>query len=126
MFSFPFSLVFSRQDCYLVSILNELAGNSFMVFCGTCNNTQRTALMLRNLGLMAIPLHGQMGQVDKLSLHSQLNPEAAICLLCSLTDLILHLMLGHLFKVIREIPLYTHLFLSLFFFLLSALLALLQ
>lgn len=29
------------QDCYLVSVLNELAGNSFMVFCGTCNNTQR-------------------------------------------------------------------------------------
>jgi ATP-dependent RNA helicase DDX47/RRP3 len=29
------------KDCYLVSILNELAGNSFMVFCGTCNNVQR-------------------------------------------------------------------------------------
>ena len=29
------------QDCYLVSVLNELAGNSFMVFCGTCNNVQR-------------------------------------------------------------------------------------
>ncbi|PIK61729.1 vasa-like gene-2 [Apostichopus japonicus] len=54
------------KDCYLVSILNELAGNSFMVFCGTCNNTQRTALMLRNLGLTAIPLHGQMGQVKRL------------------------------------------------------------
>ena len=29
------------QDCYLVSILNEFAGNSFMVFCSTCANTQR-------------------------------------------------------------------------------------
>ena len=29
------------QDCYLVSVLNDLAGNSFMVFCGTCNNVQR-------------------------------------------------------------------------------------
>lgn len=44
-------------------ILNELAGNSFMVFCSTCANTQRVALMLRNLGLTAIPLHGQMSQV---------------------------------------------------------------
>ncbi|KAJ8018660.1 putative ATP-dependent RNA helicase DDX47 [Holothuria leucospilota] len=54
------------KDCYLVYILNELAGNSFMVFCGTCNNTQRTALLLRNLGLTAIPLHGQMGQAKRL------------------------------------------------------------
>lgn len=56
---FPLSL----QDSYLVYILNELAGNSFMVFCSTCNNTQRTALLLRNLGFTAIPLHGQMSQV---------------------------------------------------------------
>lgn len=52
------------QDCYLVSILNELAGNAFMIFCSTCNNAQRVALLLRNLGITAIPLHGQMSQVD--------------------------------------------------------------
>ena len=34
-----------------------------MVFCSTCANTQRVALMLRNLGFTAIPLHGQMSQV---------------------------------------------------------------
>ncbi|XP_046854622.1 probable ATP-dependent RNA helicase DDX47 [Xenia sp. Carnegie-2017] len=54
------------KDCYLVSILNELAGNSFMVFCGTCNNVQRTSLLLRNLGLHAVPLHGQMSQSKRL------------------------------------------------------------
>lgn len=54
------------KDVYLVYILNELAGNSFMVFCATCANTQRVALMLRNLGLMAIPLHGQMTQAKRL------------------------------------------------------------
>uniref|UniRef100_A0A8D0A3M4 RNA helicase n=1 Tax=Sander lucioperca TaxID=283035 RepID=A0A8D0A3M4_SANLU len=48
------------KDCYLVSILNELAGNSFIIFCSTCNNAQRVALLLRNLGITAIPLHGQM------------------------------------------------------------------
>lgn len=57
-------LVFLLQDCYLVSILNDLAGNSFMIFCSTCNNAQRVALLLRNLGITAIPLHGQMSQVD--------------------------------------------------------------
>ncbi|XP_060562332.1 probable ATP-dependent RNA helicase DDX47 [Ruditapes philippinarum] len=54
------------KDVYLVYVLNELAGNSFMVFCATCANTQRVALMLRNLGLMAIPLHGQMTQAKRL------------------------------------------------------------
>lgn len=33
-----------------------------MIFCSTCNNTMRTALLLRNLGFMAVPLHGQMSQ----------------------------------------------------------------
>ncbi|KAK7111865.1 probable ATP-dependent RNA helicase DDX47 [Littorina saxatilis] len=54
------------KDVYLVYILNELAGNSFMVFCSTCANTQRVALMLRNLGFTAIPLHGQMSQAKRL------------------------------------------------------------
>nr|CAI5837251.1 unnamed protein product [Callosobruchus analis] len=38
-----------------------------MVFCSTCNNTIRTALMLRNLGLTAVPLHGQMSQNKRLA-----------------------------------------------------------
>ena len=50
----------------MVYILNELVGNSFMVFCNTCSNTQRIALLLRNLGFTAIPLHGQMGQSKRL------------------------------------------------------------
>ncbi|CAL8122532.1 unnamed protein product [Orchesella dallaii] len=55
------------KDVYLVHILNELAGNSFMVFCATCANAMRTALLLRNLGFHAIPLHGQMSQNKRLA-----------------------------------------------------------
>lgn len=55
------------KDVYLTHIINELSGNSFMVFCSTCNNTVRTALMLRALGLAAIPLHGQMSQNKRLA-----------------------------------------------------------
>lgn len=55
------------KDVYLVHILNELAGNSFMIFCSTCNNTVRTALMLRALGMTAVPLHGQMSQNKRLA-----------------------------------------------------------
>ena len=47
-----------------MAILNDLAGNSFIVFCSTCADTQRVTLMLRNLGMLAIPLHGQMDQVN--------------------------------------------------------------
>jgi ATP-dependent RNA helicase DDX47/RRP3 len=54
------------QDVYLVHILNEMAGNSFMIFCSTCSNTVRTALMLRSLGFTAVPLHGQMSQNKRL------------------------------------------------------------
>lgn len=55
------------KDVHLVHILSELAGNSFMIFCSTCNNTVRTALMLRALGLDAVPLHGQMSQNKRLA-----------------------------------------------------------
>lgn len=54
------------KDVYLVHLLNELAGNSFMVFCATCQNVMRVALVLRNLGFTAVPLHGQMSQNKRL------------------------------------------------------------
>jgi len=38
-----------------------------MIFCGTCNNTVRTALLLRNLGFTAVPLHGQMTQNKRIA-----------------------------------------------------------
>jgi len=47
-----------------VYILNELVGNSTIIFCATCANTQRVSYMLRNLGMTAIPLNGQMQQVS--------------------------------------------------------------
>lgn len=55
------------KDVYLVHLLNELSGNSFMIFCSTCANTVRTALMLRALGMAAVPLHGQMSQNKRLA-----------------------------------------------------------
>lgn len=54
------------KEAYLTSLLNELDGKSTIVFCGTCKNTQKIALLLRNLGVSAIPLHGQMTQPKRL------------------------------------------------------------
>lgn len=54
------------KDCYFTYLINELAGQSVLVFVATCNNAQRLALMLRNLGFSAVCLHGQMTQPKRL------------------------------------------------------------
>lgn len=38
-----------------------------MVFCSTCSCTLRTSLLLRTLGISAVPLHGQMTQNKRLA-----------------------------------------------------------
>ena len=47
-------------------MLAELASSTVMLFTRTCDNTRRIALMLRNLGFGAIPIHGQMSQPKRL------------------------------------------------------------
>ncbi|KAJ7948954.1 DEAD-box ATP-dependent RNA helicase [Quillaja saponaria] len=54
------------KDCYLVYILTEMAGSTSMVFTRTCEATRLLALLLRNLGLRAIPISGQMSQHKRL------------------------------------------------------------
>ncbi|XP_072277056.1 probable ATP-dependent RNA helicase DDX47 [Pyxicephalus adspersus] len=71
------------KDSYLVYILNELAGNSFMIFCSTCNNTQRVSLLLRNLGFTAIPLHGQMSQNKRLGALNKFKAKSRSILLAT-------------------------------------------
>jgi superfamily II DNA/RNA helicase len=58
--------VTALQDCYLAFYLTELAGATFMIFTRTCDNTRKMALMLRNLGFDAIPIHGQMAQAKRI------------------------------------------------------------
>lgn len=36
------------------------------IFTRTCDSTRRIALLLRNLGFGAVPIHGQMGQPKRL------------------------------------------------------------
>ncbi len=38
-----------------------------MVFCATCSSTLRVSLLLRALGIAAVPLHGQMSQNKRLA-----------------------------------------------------------
>uniref|UniRef100_A0A0B7ACX2 RNA helicase n=1 Tax=Arion vulgaris TaxID=1028688 RepID=A0A0B7ACX2_9EUPU len=71
------------KDVYLVHILTELAGNTFIIFTSTCNNTQRLALMLRNLGFKAIPLHGQMSQEKRLGSLNKFKSKSSSILLAT-------------------------------------------
>ncbi|ORY83673.1 ATP-dependent rRNA helicase rrp3 [Protomyces lactucae-debilis] len=57
---------FKFKDAYLVYLVNELAGQSTIIFARTCNDTQRVAFLLRHLGFPAVPLHGQLSQSARL------------------------------------------------------------
>lgn len=55
-----------HKETYLVHILNELTGNSVIIFVNTCADAQKIALMLREMRFSAIPLHGDMQQAQRL------------------------------------------------------------
>ena len=71
------------KEIYLVNIVNEMAGNSFMIFCSTCSSTLRLALMLRSLGLTAIPLNGQMNQNKRLASLNKFKSKSRSILLAT-------------------------------------------
>jgi ATP-dependent RNA helicase DDX47/RRP3 len=71
------------KDCYLTYLINEHAGQSVLVFGATCNNVQRLALMLRNLGFPAICLHGQMSQPKRLGSLHKFTSGARSILICT-------------------------------------------
>lgn len=56
-----------HKDLYLVHLLTaDFSGQSCIIFTRTVNETQRLAILLRSLGLGAIPLHGQLSQSARL------------------------------------------------------------
>ena len=55
------------KDTYLAYVLNELAGNTGIIFTCTCSNAQRACIMLRSLGFRALAIHGQMSQSKRLA-----------------------------------------------------------
>lgn len=71
------------KDCYLTYLINEHAGQSMLVFGATCNNVQRLALMLRNLGFPAICLHGQMSQPKRLGALHKFKAGGRDVLICT-------------------------------------------
>ncbi|KAJ7925242.1 P-loop containing nucleoside triphosphate hydrolase protein, partial [Mycena leptocephala] len=54
------------KDTYLVSLTNSLAQNSMIIFTRTVHDAGRICIILRTLGLPAVPLHGQLSQSQRL------------------------------------------------------------
>ncbi|KAK7382118.1 hypothetical protein VNO80_00830 [Phaseolus coccineus] len=72
-----------HKDCYLVYILTEMAGSTSMVFTRTCDATRLLALILRNLGLKAIPINGHMSQSKRLGALNKFKSGECNILLCT-------------------------------------------
>ncbi|KAK9152700.1 hypothetical protein Sjap_000180 [Stephania japonica] len=71
------------KDCYLVFILTEMSGSTSMVFTRTCETTRFLALVLRNLGLRAIPINGQMTQSKRLGALNKFKSGECNVLICT-------------------------------------------
>jgi len=71
------------KDVYLTYLINEHAGQSLLVFGATCNNVQRLALMLRNLGFPAVCLHGQMSQPNRLGALAKFKSGGRDIMICT-------------------------------------------
>ncbi|GBG87397.1 hypothetical protein CBR_g45454 [Chara braunii] len=71
------------KDCYFVYLMNEIAGNTAMVFTRTCDGTTRLALLLRNLGFDSIPISGQLSQPKRLGALAKFKAGERSILICT-------------------------------------------
>lgn len=72
-----------HKDCYLVYILSETSGNTSMVFTRTRESTRLISLILRNLGLKAVPLCGSMKQKERTAALNKFKAGEFNILVCS-------------------------------------------
>ncbi|CAL9040272.1 unnamed protein product [Musa banksii] len=71
------------KDCYLVYILTEMSGSMSMVFTRTCESTRLLSLVLRNIGMNAIPISGQMSQAKRLGALNRFKSGNCNILICT-------------------------------------------
>lgn len=71
------------QDCYLAYFLTEVAGSAAMVFTRTCDSSRRLALLLRNLGFGAVPIHGHMSQPKRIGALNKFKGGERSLLICT-------------------------------------------
>ncbi|CAL4912276.1 unnamed protein product [Urochloa decumbens] len=71
------------KDCYLLHVLSERRESMIMIFVRTCESTRLLALMLRNLGLKAMSISGQMSQDKRLGALNRFKAKDCNILICT-------------------------------------------
>eukprot|EP00049_Salpingoeca_infusionum_P022857 m.9214 g.9214 ORF g.9214 m.9214 type:complete len:480 (-) comp5433_c0_seq1:108-1547(-) len=74
---------FKDKNTYFVYAVNELQGNSMIIFCSTCKAVMKATFMLRELGFPAICLHGQMTQAKRYGALSSFTSQKSSILLAT-------------------------------------------
>lgn len=59
-------LPLARKEVGLIVLMRKLAGKSVIIFTNTVHDTVRLTLMLRSMGIAAIPLHSKLSQSTRL------------------------------------------------------------
>ena len=72
-----------HKDLYLIHILNELAGQTGIIFTRTVNEAQRLSILLKTLGFSAIPIHGQLSQKARLEALNKFRAKSRSLLVAS-------------------------------------------
>jgi len=72
-----------HKDLYLVHVLNELAGQTGIIFTRTVYEAQRISILLRSLGFSAIPIHGQLSQQARLAALNKFRARSKSLLVAS-------------------------------------------
>ncbi|MQL73927.1 hypothetical protein Taro_006258 [Colocasia esculenta] len=71
------------RDCYLVYVLTQMPGSTVMVFTRTCESTRLLALMLRKLGMKAIPISSHLSQAKRLGALNKFKAGECNILVCT-------------------------------------------
>ena len=72
-----------HKDLYLIHVLNELAGQTGIIFTRTVNEAQRVSILLRKLGFSAVPIHGQLSQQARLAALNKFRAKSRSLLVAS-------------------------------------------
>lgn len=72
-----------NKDLYLVHLLNDMAGQTGIIFTRTVNEAQRLSILLKTLGFSAIPIHGQLSQRARLEALNKFRTKSRSLLVAS-------------------------------------------
>ena len=71
------------QYRYLLQLIRQHVDKSMMVFCNTTRKAIKTTFLLRECGLKAIPIHGQLSQLKRMQALEKFKTQERSVLVCT-------------------------------------------